>query len=203
MRRVALVTQMQRHNVMCYAEPEAMEPPLSPPNPDAGIEVRLESLRSAISRIAEKRDRLQSMVEGMQQSQVFTAEEIEVVTKNIKRYNSWHSKLQASYDEKSTAFTIHVAKIKDLLLRRRDYLAGFDAVLVDEAEIASVLVKHQGELEHELTEHYKMISRVPKEETLMMAECQAQDTAPQASTAPTAPTGPTSKKRSGAKSPSP
>lgn len=128
---------------------------------------KIQTLVTNMQEVKQRKTQLEEMAVGMIDSGMFAEDEIEVVHKQIEFYANSYTKMKDAVLAKSELYEQHMRSLEKMIHNRRDYLSRYDAILVNEPDIASILVTHQTDMENSLTVMQESINETPAEFTAM------------------------------------
>ena len=128
---------------------------------------KIQDLVKGLRNVKNRKEQLDSMIKGMMDNKIFSAEEIDVVKHHIKMYADTYKKMVTVVKEKSNVYNTHIKSLEKTIKERSSYLSDFDHVLVEEPDIAQVIIQRQNNLEEKLQEMYSSIDDTPEEFTNM------------------------------------
>lgn len=128
---------------------------------------KLQMLVTNMQEVKERQTDLEDMLAGMIESTIFAKAEIDVVQSQVSLYQDTYAKMQSAIQAKSELYEQHVRSLEKMIQGRRDYLAKYDNILVNEPNIAKILVTHQTDMEDKLTVMHASINETPAEFTTM------------------------------------
>lgn len=147
--------------------PKRQSPEIDSPSPTAASSAnvvlsKLQRLTEGMNRAGARRDVLQTMMQGMIESKFFVPAEIEAVRSQMESHAARHEELQRLIHAKSELYTNHIRNLEDIIAGRREYLAKYDEIIVEEKEIAAVLIDHQNGMEQTLKSMHASIGDLPE-----------------------------------------
>lgn len=128
---------------------------------------KIQVLVANMQEVKQRQTQLEEMVAGMIDSNMFADAEIDVVHNQISLYTDAYTKMQGVIHAKSELYEQHACSLEKMIHGRRDYLSKYDTILVNEPDIAKILVTHQTDMEDKLTVMHESINETPVEFTVM------------------------------------